>query len=216
MRILLVSVKTTELKGGIAAWTEHYLKECAINGSKVHLVNTVLTGNRLKNVSAKRSLIDEFKRTVRIMKDLKTELKTSSFDVVHLNTSIGVFGIIRDYYIAKKIAKKQVPIFLHFHCDIPFWTTRSLVKHFLRKILKISTANFVLCENSEMYLYNEYTANSIKVPNFVDASLIVENKKINDEINKIFFVGRVSKLKGAQEIFELAKRFPNITFQLTA
>lgn len=214
MRILLVSVKTTESKGGIAAWTEHYVKACENSGAEVQLVNTVTVGNRLKNASAKRSFIDEWKRTARIMKDLKVRLNANSFDVAHLNTSIGVFGIIRDYFVAKKISKKRIPIFLHFHCDIPFWTTNSLIKHFLHKIIKISTTSLVLCENSKRYLYDEFTAESEKVPNFVDELLIVDNKKVNDVIKEIFFVGRISKLKGAEEIFELAKRFPNITFEL--
>ncbi len=214
MKILLISVKTTESKGGIAVWTENYLSGFEGKDAIVHIVNTVTTGERLKNASAKRSLSDEWQRTSRIMKDLKAELKENSFDVAHLNTSIGVFGIIRDYMVARKIAEKKIPIVLHFHCDIPFWVKNSVIKYFLKKILKLSSVNLVLCESSKKYLMANYGAESIKVPNFVDSSLLVEKKEIHEVLKKAFFVGRVSFLKGAKEIFELAKKFHEIEFEL--
>lgn len=214
MNILLISSKTQESKGGIAIWTNHFLSGCKECGIDCELVNTATIGKRSTQLSAKRSFKDEYVRTRHILKDLNAKLKSSSFDVAHLNTSIGVFGIIRDYYIAKKIAKKKIPIVLHFHCDIPFWVKSRIIKIYLKKILKISSKNFVLCKNSQNYIKNNFDKDSEIVPNFIDERLIVDSKPINSELKNCIFVGRASNSKGAKEIFEIATRFPNISFKL--
>ena len=214
MKVLLISPKNKDAKGGIAIWTEHYLNGLSALGKNYDLVNTATVGKRSVNLSAKRNLKDEWTRTHRIMADLTTMLKNNKYNVAHLNTSIGVFGIIRDYYIAKRIVKKKIPLVVHFHCDIPFWTTNPIIKYYLKKLLNISKRNFVLCENSKKYLKDMFGVDSIKVPNFIEEELIVPNKLINGEIKKVFFVGRGSLNKGAKEIYALAEKFPSIKFEL--
>lgn len=214
MDVLLISVQTTDAKGGIAVWTEHYLNSAAAHDIRCDLVNTATVGKRAHNLTAKRSIKDEWIRTRRIMKYLTQVLKSKSYDVAHLNSSIGVFGIIRDYFIAKKIAKKKIPLCVHFHCDVPFWVTNGVVKWYLKRLLKLSEHVFVLCENSRKYLQDTFDVNARKVPNFTDEDLVVAQKTISDRIQRVFFVGRVSCLKGAKEIYELSKRFPNIDFCL--
>lgn len=214
MNVLLISVQTADTKGGIAVWTEHYLNSVVAQGIDCRLVNTATVGERSHNLTAKRSLKDEWVRTRRIMKDLTKALKSQSYDVAHLNSSIGVFGIIRDYLVAKKIAKKKIPLFVHFHCDVPFWVTNGVVKWYLKRLFKITERVFVLCENSRKYLQDAFGVDAHKVPNFIDEDLVVDQKTISDRIQRVFFVGRVSCLKGAKEIYELSKRFPDIDFLL--
>ena len=85
----------------------------------------------------------------------------------------------------------------------------------MKKLCKISDKNVVLCESSKKYLEENFGVSCIKVPNFVNDSITYENNKaINEKIKKAVFVGRISKIKGALELFELAKRFPDITFEL--
>lgn len=215
MNILLISPKVEHPSGGIAIWTEHYLTGCKnIENFSCDLVNVAMKGRRAVCATAKRSLKDELLRTYGINKQLNERLKHGIYDLAHLNTSVGTFGIIRDYIIACKIAKKGIPVVLHFHCDIPEWCTNHVTKYFLRRILKFSKTNFVLCENSRQYLYNVFDAESMKIPNFVDEDLIAASKLIHEHIRKVIFVGRVSRDKGAVEIFEVAKHFSNITFIL--
>lgn len=204
MKVLLISPKMENPNGGIAVWTEKYLKGCEQKNIDCDIINTKRN---------KKGVFAEFKRIKRIFKDLKTALKTKKFDVAHLNTSIGVLGVLRDYYIAKKINRKKIPIVLHFHCDIPFWVTNKIIKRYLYKILKFSKVNFVLCENSKRYLKQTFGVDSIKLPNFIEESTISNSKIINEEIKSAVFVGRVSIDKGAKEAFELAKRFPLIEFK---
>lgn len=214
MKILLISVDSDEAKGGIAVWTKQYLKGCKSKGLSCEVVNTKVESKTSNNASGKRSVKNEFLRMKRINKQLRDYLKAEYYDVAHLNTNIGLFGIIRDYYIAKKITKKKIPLALHFHCDIPYWVKNSLIKYYLKKILKISDVNFVLCENSYKYLKKEFNVESIKFPNFISERLVIDNKNIKTKMKNICFVGRISRAKGAKEIFQIAKKFPEINFSL--
>lgn len=217
MKVLLVSPQMDNPNGGIAIWTDIYLASCKDAGIECSLVNTQPIGARAKNGGAKRNFFDEIVRTKSIFDQLNTALKDCEHEVIHINTSCGTFGMIRDYLIAKR-AKKLNPnskIIVHFHCDIPVQVRGAISKLFLSKLLKVSDVNLVLCENSAQFLSKEFNCDSIKVPNFIDEDVIIKSKKqIGDHIEKAFFVGRVIKEKGAFELFELAKRFPEIEFCL--
>lgn len=215
MKILLISVKSKISHGGIAVWTEGFLDGCKKRGIDVDVVNTEVIGSRLKNLNSKRNLLDEFKRTRRIFGDLKVALKNSTYSALHLNTSCGTMGILRDCILARYVKKKGIPLVTHYHCDIPYWIRKSYSRAALKMLSSLSDKNIVLCENSRKYLENEFGIESYIIPNFVDDSLVISKpKQINEEIYKISFVGRVSKAKGAYEIYELADKFPKITFEL--
>lgn len=132
---------------------------------------------------------------------------------MHFNTSIGFFGIIRDYYLIKRIVKSGLPVILHFHCDIPFWITNSVVKYYLKKTLKLTSKNVVLCNNSRQYLKNEFKVESDIIPNFLEQRLVIHKKSIRQNIRQVCFVGRVSIEKGAKELFEVADMFSEIEFK---
>ena len=214
MRVLLISVKSEKSRGGVAVWTNQYLSGCEDNGIECDVVNTEAVGKIAVNVTARRNLKDEFIRTRRINKELKIDLKKNHYDVAHLNTSIGFLGIIRDYYVARNIVRHNIPLVVHFHCDIPYWVRNPLIKLYLKKLLKLSKINLVLCKNSYQYLKRKFNEDSVFVPNFVNGKLIAKYKEISPRIKKICFVGRVSEAKGAKEIFEVAKKFPDIQFKL--
>lgn len=215
MNVLLISAKAEHPSGGIAVWTEHYLNGCKeIGNLSCDLVNVAMNGRRAVCATAKRSLKDEVLRTYGIIEQLNKRLKHGAYDVAHLNTSIGAFGIIRDYIIARKVAKRGIPVILHFHCDVPKWDTNCITRHFLKRILKICKMEYVLCESSRQYLREVYGVESTKIPNFVDEDLIAPSKAISEHIRKVMFTGRVSVSKGVAEIFEVAKHFPNTTFIL--
>lgn len=214
MKVLLVSVKSENSKGGVAVWTNQYLSGCKATGIQCDIVNTEAVGKIAVYATAKRNLKDEFIRTMRINKQLNIRLRQNQYDVAHLNTNIGILGIIRDYFIARNIVRHRIPLVVHFHCDIPYWVRNPLIKFFLRRLLRISGRNFVLCKNSYQYLRQEFNRDSVFIPNFVNEKLIIDNKKTNSEIKKICFIGRVSEAKGAKEIFEVAQKFPDIQFKL--
>ena len=215
MRVLLVSVKSQKIYGGIATWTDYFLENCKVSGIEADLVNTEVVGKRLETETASRNFFDEYKRTNRIFADLKKHLKSNDYSAVHLNTSCGTFGIIRDYLIACKAKKKNVRLVTHYHCDIPDWIRNKVSKYYLKKLCSISDVNVVLCERSKKYLEDNFNIPSVVIPNFVSDELVLNTpKSIESEIKTVIFVGRVCKAKGADKVIELAKRFPDITFKL--
>ena len=174
IKFLLVSPRMEKSNGGIAVWTNTYLEGCKNTEIEPVLVNTAAIGARAKNGNAKRNFFDELIRTKRIFRDLKNKLSAQSFDIAHINTSCGSFGLIRDYLIAKKIKKKspKTKIIVHYHCDIPYQIKTKTSKKYLEKLLLLSDKSFVLCENSSRYIRESFSAESIKVPNFVSENLV--------------------------------------------
>ena len=215
MKLLLISVKSEISKGGIAVWTNMFLKQCSSCGIDCDLVNTEVVGKRLKKGVFMLNLKDEYVRTRRIFRDLKKALRNNKYDVVHMNTSCGTFGLFRDYIAAKRVHKRGIPLVLHFHCDVPFWITNRFSKACLKKLVKLSCENIVLCENSRKYLLEQMDVEAQIIPNFVEEDIIkAEAKEIKEKVEQIFFVGRIERKKGAAEMFELARRLPEITFKL--
>ena len=215
MKLLLISVKSERSRGGIATWTRHFLANCEKQSIFCDLVNTDLVGRRALHENAPRSFWAELVRTCRIFRNLKHNLMACRYDAAHLNTSCGTFGLFRDYFIAKCIKKKGIRLVTHFHCDIPYWVNRPISCRCLRRLLAISDENLVLCESSRLYLETKFGAMSRKMPNFLDDAMVrQEAKVIADTVAVATFVGRVSEMKGAQELYMLAKRLPFIEFRL--
>lgn len=213
MNLLLISVKSEKPTGGIAVWTEHFLSYCENNNIHCHLINTEISSQR--SSTGKRRMYDELVRTKHILSDLKKAIRTENFDAVYMNTSCGPYGLFRDTLLAKIVKKKGLPLITHYHCDIPFWVRHKPSVACLKKLAAISNQNLVLCQNSKNFLWEKYHCPSIKIPNFIDSSLICQQEKeISETIQKIVFVGQVSESKGANELFAVAQLLPNIQFSL--
>ena len=211
--VLLYSPLAQNLLGGMTIWTHTYLSVCEHHGLHATLVNSAAEGTRAENPEAKMSIRDEISRTLHIFSALRRALK-SKIDVAHVNTSCGPLGIIRDCIAVKIIKKKGVKIILHFHCDIPFWVHSKISKLCLKAMCKDAEKLFVLCHHSQEYLRANYSADSIKVPNFVSPENIVPSHHINDTMKNILYVGGVQPDKGCNELFEAARQCPNKHFIL--
>ncbi len=217
MKILLISPKMEKPNGGIAVWTDEYLSCCEKSGIDCSLVNTAPVGIRAEDGSANRNYLDEFKRTKRIFSGLKKALNEDFYDAVHLNSSCGTLGVIRDFLIAKRIKEKYpcLKLLTQFHCDIPYQIGNFISRLFLKKLVAISDECLVLCQNSQDYLQRFCKAESVLIPNFIAESLVIpDEKEIAAQLSTLFYVGRVEKAKGMLELFEVASSFPEISFEL--
>ena len=217
VKLLLISPKTEQSKGGIAVWTDAFLSHCAQYDIDCDLLNIATIGSRAKQGNAKRNFKDEWVRTKAIFQNLRVILKENIYDVAHVNTSCGTFGLIRDYLTVSKIKKKQSACkrILHFHCDIQTQCRSSISRYFLSKILDISDDILVLNQRNETFLRDQYRISCKVIPNFIDSAMVrTDEKNISPEIGEAIFVGYVRPEKGIRELYELAQAFPRIMFRL--
>lgn len=209
LKLLLISANPCHAVGGIATWTNGYLHYCKQNNIYCDLVDTAKINN------FRLGIFNELIRTYKVISNLKRMIASGKcYDVVHINSSIGTYGIIRDYLLARIIKKNKIPLVIHFHCDVEDWDQRKSVQYFMHKILRLADRCIVLCSTSKNHLRQMYNKQSVIIPNFIDAKDILERKKVNNSIKTIIYTGRVSEAKGCIEIFDLAKRFPDKLFML--
>lgn len=212
MRILLVSAVPPPA-GGIATWSLRYLEFCKKHQISVDLVNTALSGERGNRINSKRKLSDEISRTRRILHDMKQELKNTP-DIVHVNSSCSTFGIIRDYMCIYMAKKRKIPVFFHCHCNIKDQIQKTYGIKILKKIFNMVSQVWVLNTDSFNFV-KELNAKKVEiVPNFVDEESLSDIHNINKEIGEVVFVGHVQPTKGCKEIYDVARRLPQVHFRL--
>lgn len=151
MRILLVSALPPPA-GGIAIWTERYLTYCQENNIDVDLVNIALSGSRRDKINNKTRLMDEVSRTRHIMNAMNKRLDEGRPSVVHMNTSCGSFGIFRDLLCVRAANKRNVPVVLHFHCNVENMIQGRARTWALRQMTNIASQAIVLNETSQKYV----------------------------------------------------------------
>ncbi|WP_391116746.1 glycosyltransferase family 4 protein [Psychrobacillus sp. L3] len=201
--------------GGIATWTELYLKSELIKKHNIKVVDISVRGNRINNFN-KKKLLEEIKRNISVYNDLTKVLRTGKFDVVHLNTSCSKTGMIRDLLCARKIKKAGNKLVLQCHCNIPSLVNNKFSKSLFKRLIKNSDVVMVLNSDSSLYIKKMLNREGVIVSNFINNKVINESnyKNTANEIKTIIFVGHVLNSKGCCEIIEVAKFFPQINFRL--
>lgn len=217
VNLLLVSPQTQQSQGGMTVWTDTFLAQCSENGIACDLLNIATIGSRAVKGNSRRNFADEVERTKLIFENLKRMLVSQKYHVAHINTSCGEFGLIRDYLTVRRIKKLQPQCkrIVHFHCDVKKQTQLKYKMFFLKKLLSIADEALVLNEGNKKFLNEVCSISVVAVPNFIDETWVRNQEKpISECIKKAVFVGYVQPLKGAREIYELAEKFPQITFEL--
>lgn len=215
INVLLVSPLPPP-SGGIARWTEQYINWCEKHDLSVTLVNTSITGKRASNINKNRNIFDEIRRTRNILKEIRFYItKRDLFDIIHINTSLSTFGILRDLIITNKLFRYQIPIIIHYRCNIEDQIKKSrLKKIILEKMVKKAKLNIVLNDQSHLYLSN-MTNKISKIPNFIDSLNSWPEKKIySDLVKNVLFVGHVTQTKGIREILKASVELKDINFIL--
>lgn len=210
MKILLLSPLPPP-SGGIARWTERYLEWCK-GKHNIVVVNTALQGERAGEAGKKRRFTDEVKRAVYVIQRTKRGLK-ENIDIVHINTSCSKFGILRDWICMKVACKKKVPVITHCHCNIADQIgTGKLAAKLFRDMVKKSEKVLVLNSSSKQYVEQIDPMKADLCPNFVLTDQIADQHEINNNIEKVVYVGDVRLSKGSDDYYALAKQNPNIEF----
>lgn len=200
--------------GGIATWTMNYLKWMFDKGYEVILINSSKSADKEKKSSKLSEIVKNIKRNLRIINEFKVRIKSNPAKIVHINSSCSNYGIIRDYFIARTAHNNKIKIVIHFHCNIEDQLTSTFSKRYFKKLCKLSDKIIVLNEKSSKYISNNLNLESTILPNFIDEPNLKYSKVIHKDIKTIGFVGHISVKKGIMQIFDVAKLFPEITFNL--
>lgn len=200
--------------GGIASWTVRYKDYCESNGISLKIINTAMQGERAISEVMTKSLKVELHRTCGIVRNLKREIKSYKYDIVHLNTSCSQLGVIRDALCVFAIHNK-IPIVLHCRCNIEDQLrTNSISQKAFRYLVKKSSKVIVLNKFSKEYVDRIEKRKAVFIPNFINEKTIERNRSIHSSIKNVIFVGHVERAKGIIQIVEAAKFLPDISFTL--
>lgn len=200
--------------GGIATWTEKYKKYCEEHNIPLTIVNISLIGRRGRGINRKRNYTDEVKRTLRILKDLRLQLKKENPDIIHINSACSKLGIIRDALCIRMVKKTGKPIVLHCRCNVPDQIQNNIGTRVFRYMVKNSTKVLTLNKISYEYCVRLGDEKVISVPNFIENEHLNDLYEVKPELRRIVFVGHVQKTKGVYEILEAAEKLPDIDFVL--
>ena len=201
--------------GGIAGWTARMLNATLKNGWQIDLVDEKVLGNRqVFGDGSKRNLFTEAKRCFRIWRDLKRALRDPEAKVVHSCIPSITSSMLREYICACITKRRGRKFIIHYRCTVPN-TTQGRLGHFMLKKL-CAKSDLIITLNSQTNTFlQEITDTPFKlIPNFISADELVRSREINDRVQTVLYVGGVVETKGAYDVLELARRFPDINFRL--
>lgn len=214
LRIMLVSQFYPEV-GGIQSWAHGYIEYCKENNIPLFCVDSSLLGRRGIDSNDRINIFDELKRSVSIWKNIKKGIVEFKPNVVHFNSACSPKGLIRDLISINILVKREINIVFHCHCNISDQINRSkLGLYCLNKIVSKVNKVLVLNKTSKDFVYDSCNKEALQVPNYIDESIIENNKEIRENIETILFVGHIRRTKGIQEILNVSKEFPDIKFRL--
>lgn len=209
MNVLLVSPLPPPV-GGIASWTEEYIRYFADSNTNVTLIDSSVQGNRVQS-DQKRNYIVEIERMLRLRREIKKAQKKYAFDIIHYNASCFTFGLIRDYCVLRAC---KVPIMYQCHCNLPTNLNNRIAANafsmICRKVDKVCVLNSESAKEACKYLKSDIAT---VIPNFISYSG-KRRKKHRRSIEKACFLGRATELKGIREFINVARRAPQIKFYI--
>lgn len=214
MKVLLISPLPPP-SGGIATWTDLYINSNEAKRNYVKVINTAINGDRINNL-AKISLWDELKRAFNIYYGTKQFLQKDTFDVVHLNTSCSLYGMIRDVICAIRVKRSGKRLILQCHCDTSVKIKGRLSQLVFKKLCNLSNIVISLNKASRNHIEELTGENSLIVPNFCKTDTLDNfyEKTTFGNIKIIIYAGHITKAKGCDSVITVARKLPDITFKL--
>ena len=212
MKVLLISPLPPPM-GGIATLTERMINNLSSSELIINCVNVAHSVDKNSNNIRKKKSLEPIIIMCRTIYSVLLKCLTRQCDVIHINSSSGD-GSIRDYLIEKIANLFNIPVVIHYHCNLDYAVNNSkFAKKYFNRCLGLAKQIIVLNKSSQDFvIVNGYSA--LVIPNGISKSLIASKHHINDCVKKVVFTGRVSKSKGCLEIYECAKAYPQIDFYL--
>jgi glycosyltransferase involved in cell wall biosynthesis len=217
MRVLLVSPKPPPT-GGIASWTINLLDYMASNphGIEVFHQDTSLKYRNIIRNSLITRMYYGFIESIRIIHELKVNIRKYSPEIIHL-TSSSSLALIKDYFILRIARKNKIPVIIHWH----FGRIPSLSRQgnwewkFLGQIIQHCQTSIVIDNQSYHTLVKEGFKNVVNVPNPIGLDLEQKSRMIlplngHRQQGRLLFVGHIIQSKGVFELVESCIQLPII------
>ena len=218
LKILLVSPLPSEISfGGIGIWTVRFVDALKQRQNvEIRVVNSIPVDSKGKDIARSKNIFKKLNCNIRILKNIKKELKDFKPNLAHLNSSCTPFACVRDNLFLKAIFKRRVPSILHCRCNIKDQINNNKIGFsFFKRNIRLASGVFTLNGDSNQFVNNLGAESKCHiVPNFLHKSSVVENKTISEHIKNVTFVGHLVKQKGVEEIIFLANEFPDLCFTL--
>lgn len=214
MKVVLLA-PTPPPAGGIAGWTVRMLDAQLKNGWGVKLVDEKVIGARqVFGDKSKRNIFTEVKRCHRIWKELRLALKDPEVKVVHSCIPSITSSMMREYVCARITKRRGKRFIIHYRCTVPNATKGRLGRFMLKKLCDKSDLIITLNSQTDAYLERITKTPMTLIPNFVSESELSQEHHISPTIKRVLYVGGVIETKGAYDMLEIARQFPEIEFRM--
>lgn len=145
------------------------------------------------------------------LQELSCKLSRSSIVHIHLMSRLG--ELKQAVTIAEVAKEKDVKLIVHFHCTIEEFHNHNAKeeKKVMDKLMSMTDLVIVQNQLSLKFVENNYSNAVSYLPNFITN---VPDQAKYDSIKRVVAIGNVERKKGAYDIVELARIFPEIEFYL--
>lgn len=213
MKVAIIST-TPPPVGGISRWTAKMLNMKLPHGWEITLVDDKPIDRENFGDKIELNYLNEIKRALRVWRDLDRTLRDSEIKVVHACPIATLPSLISAYVYSVISHKYKKKFIAHFRCTIPNMIHSKLQIFFLKRVCRNSDFLMLLNRQTENYVKQYCNTTMEVVPNFVEINNTNQDRKISDTIKTAVYVGGVTEEKGCKDIIEIAKHFPDITFNL--
>lgn len=220
---ILFATPYNDLAGGINQWAKHIISHYKKIESDVEIELMPMNSHQtidptIAPKSTYRRITNGVLTYSKVIKNLKTILAKSSFDILHIASSASI-SLIKDYLMIKYAKKQGVKTALHFH----FGRIPELAKKnnwewkLLTKVVRMSDVAIVIDQASYNTLLKYGYKNIALLPNPLAPrveSLIEQHKDIKKIKGRIVFVGHGIVTKGVYELVSACKDIDDIELRL--
>lgn len=224
MKVLLCTPYDLSAKnpGGISVWAKNivdYHKDHPDEGITLDVFQTSRTHNVNENTKKINRLLYGIKDYLFFINGIVREVKEYNYDVVHVTTTASL-GSIKDIVLCRKLKKRGVKVFLHYHFGrIPsLITANNWEWKLVKRSIKLSYKTIVMDHRSYESLKSIHINNVVEVPNPYSPELEKQMNEFEGEVqrvpHRILYAGRVFRKKGVYELVKACAQISNIELRL--
>jgi len=217
--LFITPIESEFVKGGIASWTSKLQKNKLPDDYSFKIIDSAVLFKRGIFNFTEYNLIKEAFRTIQILVKLIYEIIVFRPKVLHLNSSISRYGVLRDLMCILVGKTFRLRSLIHFRGNLPqeWQKGSSFFSMILDTLISLSDGVIAINSSSLSFLKIRKEDNCIfKVESFIEDEVFEKSRNHSSIVEniQIIFIGAFVKEKGAEEILCLSNFFPDVTFNL--